>query len=178
MAIITLPSRERVQQLLHYDAATGEFTWLPRPREMFSDDRTFHAWNKRFAGKHAGGIDAYGYRLICINRIKIKAHRLAWLYVRGEPVPPQIDHIDMAHGNNRIGNLRMATGSQNMANRAMRSHTISGVRGVDIRRSRFRARIRYDRKLISLGTFASLEEAAKARREAAVRLFGEFARQE
>jgi hypothetical protein len=178
MAIKTLPSRDLVQQLLRYDAATGEFTWLPRPREMFASNVAHAAWNGRYAGKTAGSVKPDGRIDIAIGHRLYKAHRLVWLYMHGEPVPDVVDHVDHNKLNNRFSNLRAATKSENGANMRMRDSNRTGVKGVGIWRGYYRARIMIAGKDISLGYFKTLEEAAKARFEAASRLHGTFARHE
>ena len=176
MAPKTLPSRDLVRQLLHYDAATGVFTWLPRPREMFTSRRQFLYWNGRYVGKPAGCTERYGYRVIHLDPKTYKAHRLAWLYIHDEPVPAEIDHIDGDKGNNRISNLRAATPGQNQANTGTSPLNFLGIKGVRAYKGSFRAHIRFDGIGMHLGTFKTVEEAAEAYQEAAVRLHGEFAR--
>lgn len=179
MAPKTLPPRDLVHQLLRYDANTGEFTWLPRPREMFADNREHAVWNTRYAGQSAGYFKKHGYLYVSIGHIKYLGHRLAWLYVHGEPVPDGLDHIDTNSWNNSIENLRPATQSQNMANARTASHNRSGVKGVGVMKNgKFRARIWSNYRDIHLGEFWTLEEATEARRKAASRLHGEFIRHE
>jgi hypothetical protein len=165
-----------LRQLLSYDAETGEFTWLMRPREMFRTEHHWRMWNTQHAGKSAGHIGSNGY--LVISRGYFRAHRLAWLLMHGEPVPILIDHIDRNKLNNRISNLRAATNADNQANAKTASDNRSGVRGVCRHRYGFRAYIcRHGRKH-ELGVFKTLEEAARARHDAASRLQGKFVRHE
>jgi hypothetical protein len=179
MAIKPLPSRALLRELLHYNAATGQFTWRPRHRQMFRNEQNFRLWNTRYAGKSAGTLRQAGHLAVAVGHTQYRAHRLVWLYVHGEPVPDVIDHVDHNKLNNRISNLRAATKSQNGANMRMRNRNTTGVKGVSPHhKGRFRARIMLNGKETNLGSFATLEEAAKARFEAASRLHGSFARHE
>jgi hypothetical protein len=168
MAVKPLPSRDLVRQLLRYDVTTGEFTWKPRADVW---------WNARYAGKIAGSVKPNGRIDIAIGHALYKAHRLVWLYVHSEPVPDVIDHVDHNKMNNRFTNLRAATKRQNGANSGLRKNNTTGVKGVGLLRSgQYRARIMFAGKDINLGHFKTLEEAAKARFEAASRLHGVFAK--
>ena len=168
MPVKPLPPRALVRELLSYDDESGVFTWLARSGETW--------WNSRYAGKIAGSVKSDGHIEVSIGHSLYKAHRLAWLYMRGEPVPDLIDHEDRDKANNRWGNLREATKSQNGANMRLRSSNTTGIKGTGVLKGRHRARIMLDGKEHHLGYFDTLEEAAVARREAAERLHGEFAR--
>ena len=56
------------------------------------------------------------------------------------------------------------------------SNNASGIRGVyyDPRSGKYRARLRFQKKLLNLGSYENLEDAVKARKEAENRYFGEF----
>ena len=177
MALKTLPPRALLRELLHYDVTTGQFTWLPRPRAMFRNEQNFLLWNTRYAGKVAGGRRGQAnYWYIAVHHIQYFAHRLVWLYVHGDPMPDCIDHIDGNPLNNRFSNLRASTKAQNCANMRLRDANTSGVKGVGPYKGRWRARIMVNFKDHHLGYFDTLEEAAKARFDAAVRLHGAFAK--
>lgn len=176
MALKTLPPRTLLRELLHYDVTTGELTWRPRPREMFRSDNAHRTWNTRYAFKPAGGTRGSPYLYIAVHHTQYLAHRLVWLYAHGDPMPDCIDHIDGNPLNNRFANLRAATKAQNCANMRMRDSNTSGVKGVGLLKGRWRARIVVNFKEHHLGYFDTLEEAAKARFDAAVRLQGAFAK--
>jgi hypothetical protein len=176
----TLPPRDLVRQLLNYDQATGSLTWRERPRKMFKRPNEFLWWNRRFAGTPAGCAGAFKIS-VCINEVRYMAHRLVWLYVHGDPVPALIDHMDGNPHNNQINNLRAATKSQNMVNSARQKNNTSGYRGVQKapnQKTGFAAHIRANGRYHYLGAFATIEDAAKARREAEDKLHGEFARRD
>ena len=87
-----------------------------------------------------------------------------------------VDHINGNKLDNRKSNLRMASWSQNCANRGLQKNNTSGFKGVTRIPERWRAAIKVNGKDYSLGCFDSREAAAKAYNEAATRFFKEFAR--
>lgn len=93
--------------------------------------------------------------------------------ILGAPDGMSVDHIDGNGLNNTRANLRLATQSQNLCNRAAKS----GYKGVDFqkRNGKWRARIKLNRKEIHIGEFTDAESAARAYDEAAKKYHGEFA---
>jgi hypothetical protein len=178
MATRTLPDITYIRECVDYDPTTGAFVWRERPVHHFSRVRDQRWWNTSFARKPAGTAKDR-YVRICLGANTFYAHRIAWFLVHGEPVPEFLDHIDGDKKNNRIDNLRAATKAQNYMNTRARPSR-SGVKGVFpkqyARGIRFAAFIKLAGKRYHLGQFATLEEATKARHEAAERLHGEFAR--
>lgn len=156
---------ERLREVLHYDAATGRFTWLKSHQKVS-------------AGDAAGCLDDKGYVRIRIDGKRYRAHRLAWLYVTGDWPEDQIDHRDLDKANNAFLNLRQANNTQNNGNRKRQPNNTSGHRGVSWHspRRRWRAIIYVGKKQVYLGTFNNKETAAEAYRLAAQSKFGEFAR--
>jgi hypothetical protein len=88
----------------------------------------------------------------------------------------EVDHINRNGLDNRRENLRLATRSQNMANKTVYLTNKLGVKGVYLRNNRYRAQIQVEGRKIMLGTFDTLDEAREAYKQAAVKHFGEFAR--
>lgn len=88
-----------------------------------------------------------------------------------------VDHIDRDGLNNRRDNLRYATHSQNMANRATMASNTSGYKGVTWRaqRNKWIAKIMLDGHSKYLGHFDNPTDAAIAYNLAAIRYHGEFA---
>jgi hypothetical protein len=101
--------------------------------------------------------------------------------------PPDKDKREAEHSNkntldNRDCSIRVATRSQNEANKGVRRDSETGVKGVRRARwggkytGRFSVRIRYDGEEIHLGMCDTLEEGSAMYEEAARLLFGKFSR--
>jgi hypothetical protein len=103
-----------------------------------------------------------------------KTSILAWLYMTGEWPRREVDHIDRVKTNDKWGNLRLATRSQQLEN-AFWSNNKSGVRGVCWHKGagKWFAQIQVNRKVINLGYYDRKEDAIEARRKANDRYFGE-----
>ncbi|XTQ96376.1 HNH endonuclease [Xanthomonas sacchari] len=118
-----------------------------------------------------------GYVVIRFRSQLYLAHRLAWLFVHGiDPGELDVDHINGDQGDNRIGNLRLATRRQNLLNSKRPVTNTSGQKGVSRRRGKWHARIRTEAGIRHIGDFSDYEEAVTAYRAAANQVAGEFAR--
>lgn len=150
--------------ILSYDQNTGYFTWAqPRPKIKVGD----------VAGcVHKGS----GYVRIEINGKSYAAHRLAWFYMTGSMPIDQIDHINRIKNDNCFENLREASNGQNRAN--TKSSSKHGLKGVSykkwLKEKPWEARITFEKKVRSLGCFATKEEAHEAYCKEAKRLHNEF----
>jgi hypothetical protein len=131
------------------------------------------------AGSVAGSIDSHGQRQIMFFGERYMASNLAWLMVNNEWPIGQIDHVNVINNDDRIINLRLSTQSQNKANSKVYKSNVLGVKGVSPRQNgKFIAQIQSDKKKIFLGYHNTIEEAAAAYKEAALKLYGEFSRTE
>lgn len=124
-------------------------------------------------GDVVGSVCTDGRLQVKINGVMYYVHRLIYLMHHGE-VPEFVDHKDGDHTNNRIENLRPATRAENNRNARLRKDNKYGVKGVALHKGRWIARLRVDGKAVHVGSYGSMEEAAKAVAEARVRLHGEF----
>lgn len=157
---------ERLKQVLHYTPASGLFVWIKKTRS-----------NARFSvGDIAGSLNKEGYISIWIDGHKYGAHRLAWLYMTGEWPAALIDHDDTVRSNNRWGNLRPATNSQNKANGRKYADASPLPKGVTLAGNRYRSQIVYNYQHKHLGYFDTPEAAHAAYMAEAIRLHGDFAR--
>lgn len=160
---MNLPTPQAVRNLLAYDAETGLFRWKLRA-------------GKEPAGSTAGTINSCGYMIITINGRKLGAHRLAWVITHGVWPPHEVDHKNNQRADNRLSNLRPATGAQNRANRAAGKNNASGAKGVKaLPNGRFQSRITVNYVEINLGCYSSVIEAAEVYKQAAQTYHGEFA---
>jgi hypothetical protein len=157
-------TRDRLLELLQYDAVSGVFYWrISR--------------GTRKAGSAAGSqARPDGYVYVKIDRVLYRSSRLIWLYVYGRWPVAHIDHINGDTSDDRLVNLRGATRSQNLGNRKRNKNNASGFKGVVQRGKRFRAYINKDRQRLWLGNFNTAEQAHEAYFAKAKELFGDYAR--
>jgi hypothetical protein len=142
---------ERLQELLHYDQATGAFHWRSSRRGINAD---------RLAGS---AHKRTGYRYIAVDGTKYLAHRLAWLYVNCAWPTHQIDHINGDKLDNSIANLRDATPAVNSQNqRKAQPHNRLGVLGVIRHGAAYRAQLKVGDKNHRLGSFETPKLAHEA----------------
>ena len=86
------------------------------------------------------------------------------------------DHINHDTLDNREENLRVCTCSQNQMNSKMRENNTSGYRGAYKKKNRYYALIQIKKQSIYLGSYSTMEDAARAYDAAAKRLHGEYAK--
>jgi HNH endonuclease len=154
-----------LRTILRYNKRTGLFTW-----------RINKGPTARKNGI-AGSYNGQGYRDIMIDGTTYRASRLAFLYVNGRWPKNDVDHIDANRTNDAWKNLRPATRGQNCWNRKLSTANTTGAKGVDrVKYGLYRAKIQHKGKVIYLGRFQTLNEAALTYATAAKRLRGEFAR--
>jgi len=162
-------TREEVLALLDYDPETGIFRWKI---ESNSHGGKIHP------GDEAGTVKD-GYVQITVFGRQYRAHHLAWLIVTGEwpPADREIDHENRNRADNRWRNLRLAVRAQNIMNSAPRRDNKSGHKGVSWRRDiqKWHARISVRGRILLLGNFDTIEEAAAVRKEAERLHYEEFA---
>jgi hypothetical protein len=148
------PSIDRLRELFSFDPTTGLFTRIV---------------GRVSAGAVAGSKYPNGYVYLRVDGRAYRAHRLAWFWVHGT-WPPEIDHIDRNPANNRIANLRPASHALNGLNRTLQVNNRSGITGVvhcdGCPRHPWRAYIKVNARLITLGYFMEKEQAVAARHAA------------
>lgn len=161
---------EYVKSILDYNPATGIFTWK---------ESRGTAKKGQIAGKlHREYIE------IKIDRVSYMAHRLAYLIMTGEWPKEQIDHRNTKDPNNKSNNswpnIRPATSGENARNRRTQKNNKTGTAGVswDKNHKKYEAYITFRGNRIRLGFFKKKEIAIKVRKEAELKYFGEFSKNE
>jgi hypothetical protein len=156
-------TKEIIEQKLEY--RNGSLFWKVKPNKNIA------------AGARAGSKRPDGYRHVRLNKKFYQEHMLIWCLLKGEWPEQLIDHENEIRDDNRIGNLRLATKSQNAINTGKWSTNTSGYKGVSFNKAakKWVASISVNKKLIHLGTFGSAEEANMAYKEAVKLYHGEFA---
>lgn len=111
------------------------------------------------------------------RRPRIAMHRLIAQRSGLDVTDKEVDHRDGDGLNNQRGNLRIATVSQNQANRSRARNNTSGFKGViwEPSRRKWRAQICVAGKRMTLTRRNDPLEAARAYNEAALKHYGEFA---
>ena len=161
-------TQEQLKSQLKYNPDTGEFTRLIPSRRVK-------------VGDVAGGTcKDCGYIFIQVCGVQCRAHRLAYVYMMGDVLASdqEIDHINGVRNDNRWGNLRTATRTQNGINTKTRTDNKSGQKGVSFRKDtgKWNARIYVGGKAVLLGDFANLDCAIAARKAAEPEFHGNFTR--
>jgi hypothetical protein len=178
-----LPPQERLRSLFLFDEDSGSLIWKVRPEGEFHSLRIQRCWNTTNAGKPAGTIFKKGvnfYIGIRIDGHRYTAHRLImrWLGIEIEGL--EIDHKDGDGTNNRLGNLRVASSSENHWNTRGKKRTSEknfGLpKGVTKVGNRYMAQISKNGIRVHCGYHATIELAKAAWIEKATELHGEFRR--
>jgi hypothetical protein len=121
-----------------------------------------------------GRLNSVGYGRVSRNGRLQHAHRFVYELVKG-PIPPglEIDHICRNRACVNPDHLRLATSKQNRENQSIVGRGASGIRGVswDSARNLWAAQLMHNRRMIHLGRFVTIEEAAEAARQGRLTYF-------
>ena len=122
----------------------------------------------RMISKRLWCIDGQGYVCSRLNGELIRLHDFVMSREQEEkPAGNYVDHINHDKMDNRRINLRIVSPKESAKNMPLNSANKSGATGVcKARNGRYRAYITINKKQKSLGTYATVSEAALAREEA------------
>jgi hypothetical protein len=106
------------------------------------------------------------------------AANLAWLLMTEEWPVLDVDHVSTDSTDDRWGNLREATVSQNRCNSRKSSRNSTGHKGIclDVKRQQYVVQVQVKGRPRFWRRFDLLEDAIAARAVVAAELHGEFAR--
>jgi hypothetical protein len=145
-----------IKSELRYEPETGHLFWInSRPGVA--------------AGKRAGTRTTEGYNQVSVARRSLRAARISVVLMTGHWPTGEVDHINGNRSDDKWSNIRDVPKVENLRNRRTPTNNASGVMGVYKEKNRWRASIRANGRLLRLGSFTTLEEAAKARAEAEAR---------
>ena len=153
-------TQSRLKVLLHYCPDTGVFT------------RRTTINRHVLAGSVCMTIDSYDYIKIRVDGFRVRAHRLAFLYMLGY-LPAEVDHVNGVRSDNSWANLRACTRSENQQNRCdARKDNGCGFIGVSFNSAdgTYRARLQVNGVRTHLGHFPTAELAHAAYLKAKVKL--------
>jgi hypothetical protein len=144
-------TQAELKEQLNYNPESGLFTWKV-------------ANSKRVKiGETAGTITDKGYIRITLNKKGYKAHRLAWLFIKGEMPSGDIDHINGIKADNCICNLRLCSRVENMQNIGKTQKNTSGYKGAFLTKdNRWISQAKLNGTVHYLGSFDTPEEASFA----------------
>lgn len=150
------------RSIVEYDPETGEFRRID-------------------GGSLFEFLNTSGYKTFRIEvepggeKVRVRAHRLAWLIMTGEH-PPTLDHINCDRLDNRFSNLRKVTRAHNAWNRGIASNNKSGVKGVSRSKDgRWACRVDVNGRRHWLGSYEDIELAEFIVQEFRMTKHGEYA---
>ena len=178
MALPPIPPLSFLVECFDYRSETGEFFWKRRPAHHFQEPDHADNWNKQHAGNPAFvGRDKDGYRwceVLCDGRrYRLRAGRVALLMGYGIEAET-VDHINHKTDDDRLENIRPATGQENIWHRKSQGRRSRRLRGAFPSGPRWCAKITHNGETLRLGSYATEIEAHRVYEATAKRLRGEF----
>lgn len=149
---------------LDYDPETGFFRYKLRTNP------------NTVPGEIITTLNEDGYVMISVQGVRMRGHRIAWVWMTGKWPNRDIDHINGQRADNRYLNLREANRSQNLMNGGLRKSNRSGVVGVHFcaERQKWVAQIKVQKRTVGLGRFEQFQDAVHARKKAEERYYKSF----
>jgi len=164
------PSLEYLKTRISVDVEAGLVYWV---------DATKH--HAPLNGKEAGSPrnsshNSKHYWHVKVDSTPIKRSHLVFLFSHGRWPSLQIDHINGNSLDDRIGNLREATATQNAWNHKTRRKGAQTPMGVRVTHNgKYQARIAVNKKQIAIGTFDTPDLASQAYQQKRKEFFNEYA---
>jgi len=161
---------ETATKLFNYNPETGCLSWKLRCRSEFKNAKSHashrNAVNKGIAGSLSRTSSGKEYIQVHVGRKRYLAHRIAYLIHFGVEADV-IDHLDGDGTNNKAENICNGTTSDNSRNIKKGSANTTGHMGVyrneKCATKPWRVFIKVGGKMLSRGTFKTIEEAVVER---------------
>lgn len=150
-----------IKDNMRYDESTGNLYW------------TKEGGFRRDTSKPIGSLNGRGYYQVTTPYRNLRVHQICWYFIYGTWPKSLVDHIDGDKLNNKQGNLRLATLSQNSGNSKPHRDGSSTYKGVCYVKTTGMWMARCRDKF--LGNFTCEKEAALAYNYAASKVFGDYA---
>lgn len=111
-----------------------------------------------------GTLNDDGYIKTSFKEKSFGVHQIIFCMFHGY-IPKIVDHINRNRADNRIENLREISATGNMINKDVNKKKPLGIKGVNWERNnkRWRVTIRYNNKLVHIGSFKNFLNAVRAR---------------
>jgi hypothetical protein len=154
-------SVEDIRRMFSYEPDTGLLKWRISSGPVK---------NGTIAGYRKTNNDGKSYIKVKVGKKRHFAHRIIWVILHGRLPTGQIDHIDGDGCNNRLENIRDVTPQANLKNKRRYKNNKTGVTGVFFvkKTGKWDSLIRVNGVLKNLGSFSSIEDAARARKAAEI----------
>lgn len=146
------------------ELARGGYTLVDDEDYEYLNQFSWHSTSKGYV-MGGGKIDG--------EQVRLSMHRL----IMNTPKGMQTDHINHDKLDNRKGNLRICTNSQNNMNKKPRIDYTSKFKGVHWckKAKKYKVQLKAEGVNLYFGSYDIEEDAAKAYNKAALKHFGEFA---
>ena len=171
MATLRIHEAEKLELLAQHGGITQSLLraiYINKEDVLYREDRLGDL-------KPVGHITEGGYLRVKLFGKLYMVHRFIWCWHTGIMLPPEqeLDHINHDKLDNSIANLRVVDRQAQMRNKGLAKSNTTGVIGVAVYKpgNNYRAYIRNnDNKIEHLGYAATVEDAAKLRKAAEIRL--------
>lgn len=165
--IMNAQFKELIEHSFDFDLENGKIYWK-------NVSKHHNKLNGKEAGMAIKSRNNKYYWVIKLNGKAYKRSRLIYFYVNGYFPHPCIDHIDGNSLNDKPSNLRQATVTQNSWNHKGRKKKSNLPMGIRKQGNKYVARISYNKKQITIGSFDDIKTANAAYENKRIELYGNF----
>ena len=152
------PSVIFLKECFQYNPINGILSWKIRPVSHFVSEKRATAWNKRYANTECKVVkpvnNTLSYYKVSIHKKQYYVHTLIWLMMYNELPEGIVEHNDGNGLNNRLGNLRDKSFSENSLKAKISKNNTLGYIGISLQKNgKYRSQVCYNGKNIALGAY-------------------------